>query len=70
MVIPFNRIQHSLVGVTKWVLRQQQGGHASRGQGSTAMTCLDQEIHVAVQKALLHVDIFTAVRQQESFPVT
>lgn len=66
---PGDSSHHSLVGFTKWVLRQQQGSHAPCGQGTPPMTCLNQQIHVAAQKMLLHVDIFTPVRQQERLSV-
>lgn len=70
MFPPGDSSQHSPVGLTEWVLRQQQGGHAPRGQRAPPMTRLNQQVHVAAQKTLLHVDIFTAVGQQKGLSVT
>ncbi len=70
LFLPGDSSQHSPVEVTKPVLRQQKGSHASCGQCSSPMTCLNQQVHVAAQKTLLHVDIFTAVGQQEGLSVT
>lgn len=68
--LPGDSSQHSPVGISVRVLRQQQSRHAPCGQRSATMTCLNQQLHVAPQEALLHVDIFTAVGQQEGLPVT
>lgn len=68
--VPGDSSQHSSVGVTERVMRQQQGGHASCGQSSPPVTRLNQQVHVAAQKTLLHVDVFTAVRQQEGLSVS
>lgn len=70
MTPPGDGGQHSAVGVAEGIWRQQQGGHASCSQRSPPVTRLDQQVHVAAQKALLHVDIFTTVGQQEGLPVT
>lgn len=70
MIPPGDGGQHSAVGVAERVRRQQRGGHSSCGQRSPPVTRLDQQVHVAAQKELLHVDIFTAVGQQEGLPVT
>lgn len=58
------------MGITEWIQRQQRGSHASCGQCSPPMTRLNQQVHVTPQETLLHVDIFTAVGQQEGLPVT
>lgn len=70
MFLPADSSQHCPIRVTVCVLGQQQSGHASCGQCSTPMARLNQQVHVGAQKPLLHVDIFTAVGQQESLTVT
>lgn len=67
---PCDSGQHSLVGVTAWIRGQQRRSHAPGGQRSPPMARLNQQVHVAAQEALLHVDIFTAVRQEEGLPAT
>lgn len=67
---PRHRSQHSPVGVCVGVGGEQQGSHASSGQCPPTMARLNQQVHVAAQKTLLHVDVFASVRQQEVVTVT
>lgn len=70
MVLPGDRSEGCPVGGAVPVLRQQQSGHAPRGQSPAPVTRLHQQVHVTAQEALLHVDVLTTVREQESLPVT
>lgn len=49
---------------------QQLRRHAPGGQSPPPVARLNQQVHVAFQEPLFHVDIFAAVWKQEGWSVT
>ena len=70
VMAPCDISQHGTVGRDVPGRGQQGGSHAPGGQGPAAVAGLHQEVHVAAEETLLHVDVLTAVREEEGLPVS